>query len=142
MNYEATDINNAVALAMGEPLGADYLTDGSNGQQRFIAWAKPRLSGASKEVYESLKSFCPESIALCSALQIMDRVDWINLPTNEEHSGARPEFDMLEVMAAKVRAGDPIHVSGPLEGEVGLLHIAMVNRLKHLTGMPVHVIHS
>ena len=52
------------------------------------------------------------------------------------------EVDMIEPLAEKVRAGEPIHVTGPLDDVQGKLHVALVNRLREMTGMPVHVIHS
>ncbi len=65
-----------------------------------------------------------------------------NMPTSQDLPDPREEIDMFDVMAAKVRAGEPLHVLGQLEGGIGKLHIAMINRLKAATGMPVHVIHS
>lgn len=51
------------------------------------------------------------------------------------------ENDMIEALEARVRAGQPIHVTGPLNDVSGKMHIAMVNRLREMTGMPVIVIH-
>ena len=52
------------------------------------------------------------------------------------------EIDMFEVLADKVRAGEPIHVTGPLSDVVGKMHLAMVRRLRETTGLPVHVVYS
>lgn len=57
--------------------------------------------------------------------------------TNESN-----EIDMIEALAARVRAGQPIYVTGPLSDVPGKMHIAMVNRLREMTSMPVHVIHN
>ena len=51
------------------------------------------------------------------------------------------EIDMIEALEARVRAGQPIYVTGPLRDVSGKMHIAMVNRLREMTGMPVIVIH-
>jgi len=52
------------------------------------------------------------------------------------------EIDMTEALAQKVRAGEPIYVTGPMSETAGTMHVALVNRLRELTGMPVHVIHN
>lgn len=52
------------------------------------------------------------------------------------------DIDMAVVLAEKVRAGEPIYVTGPLTGVAGELHVAMINRLREMTGMPVYVIHN
>lgn len=52
------------------------------------------------------------------------------------------EVDMFDVLAARVRSGQSIHVNGQLDDVQGKLHVALVNRLRSETGMPVHVIHS
>ncbi|WP_402721309.1 hypothetical protein [Janthinobacterium rivuli] len=52
------------------------------------------------------------------------------------------EIDMIEALAARVRAGQPIYVKGPLNDVSGMMHIEMVNRLREMTGMPVNVIHN
>lgn len=52
------------------------------------------------------------------------------------------EVDLFEVLAARVRAGEPIHITGPLGGAVGELHLAIVSRLRSETGLPVRVIYS
>ena len=59
------------------------------------------------------------------------------------HEPATPsEMDMFDLLAARVRAGEPIHVSGPLDDVQGRLHIAMINRLTRETGMYVRVIYN
>lgn len=58
------------------------------------------------------------------------------MSTNE-----RNEIDMIDVLAQKVRAGEPIYVTGPLDEVQGKTHVALINRLRETTGMPVHVIH-
>ena len=59
------------------------------------------------------------------------------MSTNEHN-----EIDMIEALAQKVRAGEPIYITGPLNDAVGKMHLATVNRLREMTGMPVHVIHN
>lgn len=61
------------------------------------------------------------------------------MSTNEQNT--RQEVDMFDALAARVRAGEPIYVSGTLDDVSGKMHIAMVNRLREMTGMPVHIIH-
>lgn len=53
-----------------------------------------------------------------------------------------PEMDLIEVHAAHVRAGESIHISGPLDGPVGLVHLVTISRLRNETGLPVRVIFS
>jgi hypothetical protein len=57
-------------------------------------------------------------------------------------SAAAAEVDLFDVLAARVRAGEPIHVAGPLDEVQGQLHVALVNRLRRETGLPVQVLHS
>lgn len=52
------------------------------------------------------------------------------------------EFNLHEVLAAKVRAGQPIHITGPVDGAVGQMAITTVARLRRETGLPVTVIFS
>lgn len=53
-----------------------------------------------------------------------------------------PEVELNNVLADRVRAGQPIHVSGPLNDIQAKLHAAAVNRLMQDTGLTVTVIHS
>lgn len=62
--------------------------------------------------------------------------------STESNNTANKEVDMFDVFAARVRAGDPIHVSGPLDEAQARLHVALINRLTHETGRYVHVIYS
>lgn len=50
--------------------------------------------------------------------------------------------DLDEVLADRVRAGQAIHVSGPLDEVQAKLHATTINRLMRDTGLPVTVIHS
>jgi len=54
------------------------------------------------------------------------------------------EIDMIEALAQKVRADEPIYVTvtPPLNDAAGKMHLATVNRLREMTGMPVHVIYN
>jgi len=52
------------------------------------------------------------------------------------------EVDHFDVLASRVRAGEPIHIIGPLEGALGKLHLDTIHRLRSETGMPVRVIYS
>ena len=56
----------------------------------------------------------------------------------KEHS----EVDIYEVLADRVRAGEPIHINGPIDGVVGQLHLALVARLRRETGLAVRVIYA
>ena len=63
--------------------------------------------------------------------------------SNPEHPKAEStEVDLMEVLAARVRAGAPIHINGPLDGPVATAHLSMVSRLRSEIGMPVHVIYG
>jgi len=53
-----------------------------------------------------------------------------------------PDLDLSDVLAARVRAGEPIHISGPLDGPIGLAHLATISRLRAETGLAVRVIYS
>lgn len=52
------------------------------------------------------------------------------------------EIPLSEVLIARVRAGEPIHISGPLDGPVGQAHLATISKLRTETGLPVRVIFS
>lgn len=54
---------------------------------------------------------------------------------------SKPSDGDYDVLAYRVRNGDPIYVHGDLDDAKGRLHVALVNRLRHETGMPVRVIH-
>lgn len=99
MNYLTSELDAAIAVAMGETLGTAYTVEGSPNQRRFIDWGKQQLSVAERETYENLRSICSEQISIMSALRIMDRVDW------------NSALDKLElVQRAKVSA---VQESGP-----------------------------
>lgn len=51
-----------------------------------------------------------------------------------------PEVDLHEVLVAKVRAGEPIYIAGPLDGPDGHVHLETISRLRSETGLPVRVI--
>jgi len=55
-------------------------------------------------------------------------------------SSEAPEVDLHEILAAKVRAGEPIYITGSLDGPVGHAHLATISRLRRETGLPVRVI--
>lgn len=42
-------------------------------------------------------------------------------------------------MAARVRAGESMQITGPLEGSARLVHLATSNWLRRETGLPVRV---
>lgn len=52
------------------------------------------------------------------------------------------EIDLFQVMVAKVRAGEPVHISVPATEPLLHLHLATINRLRAETGMPVQVIYK
>lgn len=58
------------------------------------------------------------------------------MDTNEPN-----EIDLLDALSERVRAGEPIHVTGPFDEVQGKLHIAMLNRLLG-RGLPVQVVYS
>lgn len=84
-----------------------------------------------RELAEALQSLSDRSRSRPIAVAL-------DTPPEAEHPGV----DQLDVLAARVRAGEAIHVDGPLEGPVGLAHLAMINRLRSETGLPVRVIFS
>ena len=53
-----------------------------------------------------------------------------------------PELSLNDVLTDRVRAGQPIHVSGNLDDVQAMLHAASINRLMNETGLPVTVIHA
>ena len=57
-------------------------------------------------------------------------------------SQAPKEINLTDMLAERVRAGQPIHVSGQLDDVNARLHAATVNRLMVETGLPVTVIHT
>ena len=58
------------------------------------------------------------------------------------HSDDRPEIGLLDVMLARVRAGEDIHVQLPLSGPLGRALLNDIQRLKQVTGLPVRVVFS
>ena len=63
--------------------------------------------------------------------------------SNPEHPKAEStEVDLMDALATRVRAGEPIHINGPLDGPVANAHLSMVARLRSETGMPVHIIYG
>lgn len=52
------------------------------------------------------------------------------------------EIGFYDLMVARVRAGEPIHIQGPDPESLGHALLGQVERLKRETGMPVHVIFS
>lgn len=52
------------------------------------------------------------------------------------------ELDINNVLADRVRAGQPIHVAGSLDEVQAKLHAGTVNQLMQDTGMSVTVIHT
>jgi len=52
------------------------------------------------------------------------------------------EIDLFQVMAAKVRAGEPVHIAMPATEPLLRLHLDMITRLRTETGLPVHVIYN
>lgn len=62
------------------------------------------------------------------------------MSTNDPAS--QPEVDLFDVLSARVRAGEPIHIAGPLDGPVGLLHLATIARLRRETDLVVQVFYN
>jgi len=61
---------------------------------------------------------------------------------NTSNPDTHTEVDLFEVLAARVRAGEPIHITGPLDGSTGQLHLATIAKLRAETGLPVRVVYS
>jgi hypothetical protein len=59
-----------------------------------------------------------------------------------ETPDTRPEVGLFDVMAARVRAGEPIHVQVPFPEPLGKAMLEQIERLRRETGKPVHVIFS
>jgi len=59
-----------------------------------------------------------------------------------ETPDTRGEVSLFDVMAARVRAGEPIHVQVPCPAPLGAALLAQIERLTRETGKPVHVIFS
>ncbi|WOB11218.1 hypothetical protein [Piscinibacter gummiphilus] len=59
-----------------------------------------------------------------------------------ETPDAHQEVDLFDVMAARIRAGEPIHIQVPFPEVLGRTILAQIERLKRETGKPVHVIFS
>ena len=60
---------------------------------------------------------------------------------NNSNPNTHAEVDLFEVLAARVRAGEAIHITGPLAGSVGQLHLATITKLRAETGLPVRVVY-
>lgn len=52
------------------------------------------------------------------------------------------DFTLFEGMAARVRAGEPIHIQLPCPDALGRALLKQIDRLKAETGKPVHIIFS
>lgn len=100
MNFEKSEINTAIAKAMGEsctPL-ADYLDSDDDGA-RFIQWGEARIITANqRETYDMLRVFCDKQIALASTLQIMNSTDDNSTQNTDAHSS---EVDLDSVLREK-----------------------------------------
>ena len=59
-----------------------------------------------------------------------------------ENPQSSAEFTLFDGMAARVRAGEPIHVLSPCAESLGRVLLAQIERLKAETGKPVHIIFS
>lgn len=85
MNFIKTDINRAIAWAMGEPESPtlDYL---GNAEQlrRFLDWSEMRLTTEQRKLVSDLEPMYGKAVASISALRLMDR--W----TLKEVADSRP----------------------------------------------------
>ena len=52
------------------------------------------------------------------------------------------EVPVLEALVERVRAGETIYVTGPLDGLTGRMKLVMIDQLRSKAGMPVRVIFS
>ena len=73
MRFTKADINAAIAQAMGETVGDDFVDGHGEAHKRFIGWAEPLLNEDAAYTYELLRPSCGDVPALVSALKIMDR---------------------------------------------------------------------
>ena len=61
---------------------------------------------------------------------------------NTNNPETHTDVDLLEILAERVRAGEPIHITGPLDGSVGQLHLVTIAKLRAETGLPVRVVYN
>lgn len=73
MNFPKHEINQAIAWDMKVPPGADHLDEDREHATTFIRWAEPQLDETQREVFDMLRGMCGDTVALVSALRIMDR---------------------------------------------------------------------
>lgn len=73
MQFEKNEVNQAIAWAMKVPVGSDYLDEDGDDFEVFKLWAEPQLNTFQLEMYDMLRSTCGTTIALVSAMQIMDK---------------------------------------------------------------------
>lgn len=48
---------------------------------------------------------------------------------------------LFDVLLAKVLAGEPIHIQGPMNGANAMMHFATIERLKQVSGKSVSVLY-
>lgn len=60
----------------------------------------------------------------------------------KDNPDAHSEVDLYEILVERVRAGEPIHITGPLDGSTGQLNLATIAKLRAETGLPVRVVYN
>lgn len=101
MTFEITDVNRAIARAMGEQESPpeDYLS-GDHATDRFFEWAEGRLTPELRDLVESLVPFYGKPLALISALRIMD--GFFGVPTtqstNRRQARMESELDLKSLV--------------------------------------------
>lgn len=73
MNFKKSEVNHAIAEAMGETPGPDFLFEGGPDQQRFLAWARTQPMSVSTETFRDFSAICGEVVAFVSLLGLMER---------------------------------------------------------------------
>lgn len=72
MQFSKNETNLAIAWAMGEPAGKDYLDEDEPHGAAFVAWALKQMTRAQRDLYELMAPTTGNVIGAGSALRIMD----------------------------------------------------------------------
>ena len=90
-------------------------------------------------------SMSPEEQELATLVQSLSekgRALGLCVTPHQAPSVGAPELDIFDFLAARVRAGECIHITGPLDATVGQELMATISRLRRETGAAVRVIFS
>lgn len=63
-----------------------------------------------------------------------------DLMASERGADEPQDVDMFEAMKAKVLAGEPIYIGGPLESPTGAVYLRLIERLRAATGRAVTMV--